>query len=86
MIWQAELLTDRKIQGIQQLKGIRLEEIEKNGHFSEERKKAHVLNLGGNNIVIMRRGDMCEVKSRMEWRCNASLLPINLRSCHAFDD
>ena len=42
MIWQAELLTDRKIQGIQQLKGIRLEEIEKNGHFSEERKKRHM--------------------------------------------
>ena len=39
MICQAELLTDRKIQGIQQLKGIRLEEIEKNGHISEERKK-----------------------------------------------
>ena len=42
MICQAELLTDRKIQGIQQLKGIRLEEIEKNGHFSEERKKRHM--------------------------------------------
>ena len=39
MICQAELLTDRKIQGIQQLKEIRLEEIEKNGHISEDRKK-----------------------------------------------
>ena len=39
MIWQTELLTDRKIQGIQQLKGIRLEEIEKNGHISEEGKR-----------------------------------------------
>ena len=86
MICQAELLTDRKIQGIQQLKGIRLEEIEKNGHISEERKKAHALHHGGNNIVIIKTGDMCGVKSRMELRCDASLLPINLRSCHAFDD
>ena len=38
MICQAELLTDRKIQGIQQLKGIRLEEIEKNGHISGKEK------------------------------------------------
>ena len=67
MIWQAELLTDRKIQGIQQLKGIRLEEIEKNGHISEERKKTHVLNLGGNNIVIMQT---C-VRWKAEWNGGA---------------
>ena len=70
MICQAELLTDRKIQGIQQLKGIRLEEIEKNRHISEERKKGNVLIHGGNNIVIEEgRHVRGEKPNGMEVRC-----------------